>query len=116
MLEWLQIELFLPHSLKDLRYYLHAILHELVKQFQIQEICFPLSNPQSYLHHPWMQYLQTQLQIKTEVQGLRYVVSQHLVVSLVFRFQVDHQIFVDKMVVEVEEEYLEVVHLPVLIM
>ena len=33
----------------------------------------------------------------------RYVVSQHLVESLVFRYQVDHQIFVDKMVVEEEE-------------
>ena len=37
---------------------------------------------------------------------LRYVVSQHSVESLVFRYQVDEQSFVDKMVVEEEEEYL----------
>ena len=36
--------------------------------------------------------------------GLRYVVSRHSVESLVFKYQVDHQIFVDKMVVEEEEE------------
>ena len=44
--------------------------------------------------------------------GLRCVVSQHLVESLVFRYQVDQQIFVDKMVVEEEEEYLVVEQSP----
>ena len=36
--------------------------------------------------------------------GPQGVVSQHLVESLVFRYQVGQQSFVDKMVVEEEEE------------